>query len=194
MWPKREEQTQVRMPNLSSGQRGIPAGHQAGTILRKTRLRQCPHRRPSPLRDRSRRRTRTLHHPRRNSHRDSEDQGWNRSNRHGPETTGHHSPDTGNTLQPVSKTTLPRTRRRRSYEPNTVRLVPRTPGRQTRRGSEDYPAALEFQHRQARELQGPLLLPEQRILASKPGETAGPPNLSGSLRSQDAETRWDGGG
>src|SRR2546426_896490 len=104
MWPKREEQTQVRMPNLSSGQRGIPAGHQAGTILRKTRLRQ------------------------------------------------------------------------------------------NKRGLKHSPQPVELNHRKTTEHQGTFLPPDQRILESRPEKTAGPANLSGSLRSQNAETRGGGSG
>src|SRR3989442_1856615 len=182
------------MPNLSSGQRTLPADNQKSTILRKTWIRFRPHRRPSALRDRSRSRPRTVHHPRRNSRRDPEDQSRNRSNRSGPETPGYERPDPGKPPQPVSKTAIPRTRHRRSDEPVTLRVVHRTPLQQAKRGFEDHPAALEFQHRQSSELQGPLLHIEQRIPASRSGKAAGPANLLGGLRTQDAETHGGSSG
>src|SRR5207244_8073534 len=112
----------------------------------------------------------------------------NRSTRPRPYAHVHHSPDPRNTLYPVSQTALPRTGRGRSDEPDTLRILCETPRQQTRRRSEDYPAALELQHRQASELQRPILHTEQCIPASRSGETASPANLPSSVRTQDAET------
>src|SRR5437773_12215388 len=182
------------MPTIPSGQRTVSADHQAGTVLRETRLRLRPHRRPSAVRDRSRGRTRTLHDPSRHRRRDPKDQSRNRSNRPRPTPPGHHSPDPRNTLQPVSKTSLPWTRHRRPDEPGTLRTPDNTTLQQTKRGYRDHPAALEPEHRQASELQGPLLYAQQRVPPGWSRQTASPANLSGSVRTQDAEAHGGGGG
>ena len=182
------------MPTIPSGQRTVSADHQASTILRKTRLRFRPHRRPSALRDRSRGRTRTLHDPSRHRRRDPKDQSRNRSNRPRPTPPGHHSPDPRHTLHPVSKTSLPRTRHRRPDEPVALRAPDTATLQQTKRGHRDHPAALELEHKQASELQGPIFHIEQRVPPSWSGETARPTDLSGSFRTQDAEARGGGGG
>src|SRR5207249_2173659 len=64
--------------------------------------------------------------------------------------------DPRHTLQPVSKTSLPRTRHRRPDEPVTLRAPDRAALRQTARGHPSHPAALELEHKQASELQRPI--------------------------------------
>src|SRR5205809_6853538 len=182
------------MPTIPSGQRTVSADHQASTILRKTRLRLRPHRRPSAVRDRSSGRTLTRHDPSRHRRRDPKDQSRNRSHGSSKTPSGDHSPDPRNTLQPVSKTSLPRTRHRRPDEPGTLRTPDRTTLQPTKRGPRDHPTALELEHRQASDFQGPLLYAQQRVPPGWSGETAGPADLSGGLRTQDAEAHREGGG
>src|SRR5437773_6899232 len=182
------------MQALPRQRRTVPRNYPESTVLRETRLRQCPHRRPSPLRDRGRGRTRTLHNSCRHRRGDPEDQSRNRSNRLGQTPPGHRSPDPRHTLQPVSKTYLPRTRHRRPDEPGTLRAPDRTTLQPATRGYRDHQAALELEHRQASELQGPMLYAEQSVPTGWSGETASPADLSGGVRTQDAQTHRGGGG
>src|SRR5207247_954382 len=190
----REGSSPIRLSNIPSRQRSLLTHHPTRTVLREARLRQCPNRRSSALRDRSRRSARTLHHPRRHRCRDPEDQSRNRSNGSSKTPPCHHSPDPRHTLQPASKASLPRTRHRRPDEPVTLRPPDTTPLQQTTREPNDHTVALELEHRQATELQRPLLYIEHRVPPGWPGETAGPADLLGRVRTPDAETHRGGGG